>query len=117
MDHCLKVQEQLGAELQKQVTKLSGTEEEHKKINESQSEEIGQLKDELKDLQNCLENEQKLLRDAEAQVSSLEKQKTEMENSAQAAEVRLTTFSSKHLFLLYFIISCINNCISNITLH
>lgn len=89
MDRCLKVQEQLGAQLQKQVTKLSDTEEEHKKINESQSGEIKQLKEELKDLQNCFENEQKLLRDAEA---SLEKQKTEMENAAQKAEVRLTTF-------------------------
>lgn len=92
MDHCLQIQEQLGAELQKQVTKLSDTEEEHKKITESKSEEIRQLKDELKDLQNCFENEQKLLRDAEAQVSSLEKQKTEMENAAQEAEVRMTTF-------------------------
>lgn len=91
MDHWLKVQEQLRAELQKQVTKLSDTEEEHKKINESQSEEIIQLKDGLKDLQNCFENEQQLLREAEAQVSSLEKQKTEMENAAQEAEVRLTT--------------------------
>lgn len=92
MDHCLQIQEQLGAELQKQVTKLSDTEGEHKKITESKSEEIRQLKDELKDLQNCFENEQKLLRDAEAQVSSLEKQKTEMENAAQEAEVRMTTF-------------------------
>lgn len=91
MDHWLKVQEQLRAELQKQVTKLSDTEEEHKKTNESQSAEIIQLKDGLKDLQNCFENEQQLLREAEAQVSSLEKQKTEMENAAQEAEVRLTT--------------------------
>lgn len=92
MDSCLKFQEQLGAELQKQVTKLSDVEEEHKRISESQSEEIRQLKDELKDLQNCFENEQKLLRDAEAQVSSMEKQKTEMENAAQEAEVGWTTF-------------------------
>lgn len=92
MDSCLKFQEQLGAELQKQVTKLSDVEEEHKKINESQSEEIRQLKDELKDLQSCFENEQKLLRDAEAQVSSMEKQKTEMENAAQEVEVRFKTF-------------------------
>lgn len=92
MDSCLKFQEQLGAELQKQVIKLSDVEEEHKRINESQSEEIRQLKDELKDLQNCFENEQKLLRDAEAQVSSMEKQKTEMESAAQEVEVRLTTF-------------------------
>lgn len=43
-------------------------------------------------MQNCFDNEKKLLRDAEAQVSSLEKQKTEMENAAQEDEVRLTTF-------------------------
>lgn len=90
MDHCLKVQEQLGAELQKQVTKLSDAGEHHQKINENQSEELRQLKNELKDLQNCFENEQKLLRDADAQVFSLEKQKTEMENAAQEAEVILT---------------------------
>lgn len=113
MDSCLKVQEQLGAELQKQVTKLSDVEEEHKRINESQSEEIRQLKDELKDLQNCFENEQKLLRDAEAQVSSMEKQKAEMENAAQEAEVRLTTFENKPLFLLHFLISYTMNCLSN----
>lgn len=110
MDQCLKVQEQLGAELQKRVTKLSHTEEEHKKINESQSEEIRQLKDELKGLRNGFENVQKLLGDAEAQVSSLQKQKTEMENAAQEAEVRLTTFlkqtrvSSLHLNLLHHLL-------------
>lgn len=64
-------------------------------------------------MQNCFENEQKLLREAEAQVSSLEKQKTETENAAQEAEVSLTTFKNKHFFLLYILISYITICISN----
>lgn len=89
MDQCLKVQEQLGAELQKQITKLSDEEERHRKANESQSEDVRQLKDELRHLQSCLEDGQKQLRDAEAQVSSLDKQKTELDTAAREAEVSL----------------------------
>lgn len=103
MDQCMKVQEQLGAELQKQITKLSNQEEEHIKTWESQSEEISCLKDAMKELHSRLEDEQKLLRDSEAKVSSLEKQKTELENAAQETKVRWTTFIRKPLFLLNFL--------------
>lgn len=103
MDQCMKVQEQLGAELQKQITMLSNQEEEHIKTCEIHSEELSRLKDAMKELHSRLEDEQKLLRDSEAQVSSLEKQKTELENAAEETEVRCTTFRRKHLFLLNFL--------------
>lgn len=102
MDQCLKVQEQLGAELQKQIKRLSDSDEEHKKINETQSEEIKQLEEELKNLRSCSEEKQKLLGDAEAQISFLEKQKSELENAAKEAEVRCTL-----LFCLFYVMGCI----------
>ncbi|XP_011607920.1 centromere protein F isoform X1 [Takifugu rubripes] len=86
MDLCKEVKGQLEAELQKQITKLLDQEEEHRKIYEIQSEEIRQLKDVLKELHCCLEDEQKLLRDSEAQISSLKKQNTKLENAAQETE-------------------------------
>lgn len=103
MDQCLKVQEQLAAELQKQITKLSKQEEERIKTCESQSEEISCLRDAMKELHSRLEDEQKLLRDSEAQVSSLEKQKSELENAAQETKVRCTTFIRKRSSLLKFV--------------
>lgn len=93
VNQCLKLQEKLGAELQKQVTKLSDSEEELKKVNESQAEELRRFQDELNGVRRRLEAEQELLRDAEAQVSSLEEQKTKLETAAQEAEVKKTLTS------------------------
>lgn len=97
MDQCLKVQEQLGAELHRQIKALTESEEEHKKLNEKRSEELKQLEEELKDLQSDTEEMKQQLRDAEAQILSLEKQKAELENAAQEtkkeAEVNLKYFS------------------------
>lgn len=98
-----RLREQLEAELQKQITKLSDQEEEHKKIYENQSEEIRQLKDVLKELYCCLEDEHLLLRDSEAQISSLSKQNTELENVAQETEIRFLFFSG-NIYLLSSII-------------
>lgn len=96
MDQFLKVQEQLGAELQKQVKTLSDNEEEHKKMNEKKSEELKQFEEELKDLRSLTEEKEKQLRGDEAQILSLEKQKAELENAVQEtkkeAEVRYCTF-------------------------
>lgn len=103
MDLCKEVNEQLEAELQKQITKLSD-QEGHKKIYENQSEEIRQLMDVLKELHCCLEDEQKLLRDSEAQISSLRKQNTELENAAQETEVKFLYFFSGNIYLLSSII-------------
>lgn len=105
MDLCKEVKEQLEAELQKQITKLSYQEEEHKKIYENQSEEIRHLKDVLKELHCSLEDEQKLLRDSEAQISSLKKQNTELENAAQETEVRFLIFS---ILIFIYLLSSIN---------
>lgn len=83
MDQFLKVQEQLGADLQKQIKALSDNEEEHKKLNEKKSEELQQLEEELKGLQSNTEEKEKQFREAEAQILSLEKQKAELENAVQ----------------------------------
>lgn len=99
MDLCKEVKGQLEAELQKQITKLLDQEEEHRKIYEIQSEEIRQLKDVLKELHCCLEDEQKLLRDSEAQISSLKKQNTKLENAAQETEVRFLFFFFQETFI------------------
>lgn len=107
MDQCLKVQEQMRAELQKQIKKLSDNEEGHKKINEKKSEEIKQLEEEVKDLRSHIEEKQKQLRDTEAQILSLEKQKAELENAAIEAEVKYCTFQTKVYFNIYSVLSCV----------
>ena len=81
--HLLKVQEQLGAELQKQIKTLSDKEEEHKKMHEKKSEELKELEGELKDLQSHAEAKEKQLGEADAHILSLEKQTAELENAAQ----------------------------------
>lgn len=86
MDQFLKVQEQVGAELQKQIKTLSDNEEGYKKMNEKKSEELKQLAEELKGLQSQTEEMEKQLREAEAQILSLEKQKAELENAAENAK-------------------------------
>lgn len=83
MDQFLKVQEQLGAELQKQIKTLSEKEEEHKKMYEKKSEELKQLEERLKDLQSQAEEKEKRLREDEAQNLSLKKQNAELENVVQ----------------------------------
>lgn len=90
MDQCLKVQEKLGAELQKDIQKLSDREKEQDKINETKSEEIQRLMEELKDLQHQMDEKVKQLSKAEAQILSLEKTKVDLENSAKLAEVKKT---------------------------
>lgn len=88
MDQCFKVQEKLGAELQKDIQKLSDREKEQDKINETKSEEIQRLMEELKDLQHQMDEKVKQLSKAEAQILSLEKTKVDLENSAKLAEVK-----------------------------
>lgn len=95
MDQFLKVQEQLGAELQKQVKALSDSDEEHKKMNEKKSEELKQLEEKLNDLQSHTEETEKQLSEAKTQILSLEKQKVELENAAKEAEVQDFTFLKK----------------------
>lgn len=94
-DQLLKVQEQLGSELQKQIETLSENVKEHKKTNERKSEELKQLEEELKDLQSQTEEKEKQLREADAQILSLEKLEAEMLSSIQEtkkeAEVNLCT--------------------------
>lgn len=87
VEQCLKVQEKLGAELQKEIQKLSDREKEQYKINEAKSEEIQQLEEELKDLQHQMEEKEKQLSDAETQILSLEKTKIELEKAAKETEV------------------------------
>lgn len=99
MDQFLKVQEHLGAELQKQVKTLSDSDEEHKKMNEKKSEELKQLEEKLNDLQSHTEETEKQLSEAKTQILSLEKQKAELENAAKEAkkeaEVQDFTFLKK----------------------
>lgn len=83
MDQFLKVQEQMGAELQRQIKTLSDNEEGYKKMNEKKSEELKQLEEELKGLQSHTEEAEKQLREADAQILSLEKQQTELENAVE----------------------------------
>lgn len=89
MEQCLKVQEQLGTELQKELKKLSDKEREQEKINETRSEEIQRLEEELKDLQGQTEEKVKELKDAEAQILSLEKIKAELEHATKETEVKI----------------------------
>lgn len=83
MEQFLKVQEQLGAELQKQIKTLSEKEEEHKKMYEEKSEELKQLEEELKGLQSQMEEKENQLREDAAQILSLEKQNAEVETVVQ----------------------------------
>lgn len=84
-DQLLKVQEQVRAELQKQIERLSESEEEHKKSIEEKSEELRQLSEEMNGLQSCMETMEEQLREAEAKISSVEKQKSEVEKAAEEA--------------------------------
>ena len=86
MDQFLKVQEQLGAEMQKQIKTLSDSEDVLKKMNEKQSEDLKQTEEKLKDLQSHTEEKEKQLSGAEAQILSVEKQKAELENAAEKAK-------------------------------
>lgn len=99
MDQCLKVQEQLGAELQKQIKRLSDNEEEHKQINEKKSEEIREFEEKFKDLRSQTEETQKQLRDTEAQILSLEKQKAELEEAAEETQVKQRSCQMNAYFL------------------
>lgn len=109
MDQCLKVQEQLGAELQKQIKRLSDNEEEHKQINEKKSEEIRQLEEEFKDLRSQTEEMQKQLRDTEAQILSLEKQKAEMEDAAKETQVKQSSSQMNAYFPCWvYTLSCMS---------
>lgn len=105
MAQCLKVQEKLGAELQKKIQKLSDREKEQDKINMAKSEEIRRLEEELKDLQQQTEEKEKQLSDAEAQILSMEKTKVELENAAKVAEVKtnkkILIMNTSCLFVLY----------------
>lgn len=88
MEQCLKVQEKLGAELQKEVQNLSDREKEQEKMNEAKSEGIHRLEEELKDLKHQAEEKESQLSDAVAQILSLEKTKIELKNAAQETEVK-----------------------------
>lgn len=83
MEKFLKVQEQLGAELQKQINLLTENEEQHKKMYDKKSDDLKLLEEELKDQQGQTEEKEKQLREAEAQMLSMDKQKAELENAAQ----------------------------------
>lgn len=92
VEQCLRVQEKLGAELQKEIQELSDREKEQGKINETKSEEIQRLEEELKVLQHQTEEQEKQLSDAGVQILSLEKTKTELENTAKETEVKTKQF-------------------------
>lgn len=109
MDQCLKVQEQLGAELRKQIKTLSDTEEEHKQMNEKKSQEIKQLEEEFKDVRSQTEETQKQLRDAEAQILSLEKRKAELEHAAEETQVKSSSCQMNAYFPCWiYTLSCVS---------
>lgn len=99
-DQLLKVQEQLGAELQRQIKTLSDSDEEHKQMYEKKTEELKQLEEELKDLQSDTKEKERQLREAEAQILSLETEKAELENVIQETkkevEVNYCTISKMY---------------------
>lgn len=83
MEQLLKIQEQLGAELQSQIKTLSDSRDEYKKMCKKKSEELRHLEEELKAQQSQTEEKEKLFIEAGAQMSSVEKQKAELENIVQ----------------------------------
>lgn len=83
MEQFLKIQEQLGAELQNQIKTLSDSQDAYKKMCKKKSEELKPLEEELKAQQSQIEEKEKLFREAEAQMFSVEKQKAELENVVQ----------------------------------
>lgn len=114
MEQCLKVQEQLGTELQKELKKLSDKEKEQEKVNETRSEEIQRLEEELKDLQGQTEEKVNELKDAEAQVLSLEKIKAELEHATKEAEVKIKILNTNtsNVFLPPHIVSYLTPAMS-----
>lgn len=79
----MKVQEQLGAELQKEIKTMSEVEGELKKMYEKQSEELTQLEKELKDQLSHTEEKAQQLRESEVQKEVVEKQRDELEKTVQ----------------------------------
>lgn len=94
----LKIQEQLAAEMQNEMKTLSDSRDEYKTACEKKSEELRHLEEELKAEQRRTEEVEKLFREAEAQMSSVEKQKAELDNVVREmkkqAEVK---YGSLHL--------------------
>lgn len=82
-EQLLKIQEQLGAELHIQIKTLSDSQDNYKNMCEKKSEELRHLEEELKAQQSQTEEKEKLFREAETRVSSVEKQKAELENVVQ----------------------------------
>lgn len=92
------MQEQLGAELQKQIKTMTEREEELTQMYEKKSEELKQAEMELGTQRSQTEEKEKQLREAEVQISSVEKQKAELETAVQdmnkEAEVNINIFYS-----------------------
>lgn len=90
----------MGDELQKQIKIFTERDEEHKKLLEKKTDEVQQLKQELKDLQSQTEEKDKCYNEAEAQRQSLEKLKVELENSIQEMKKeREVTICSSYSFV------------------
>ncbi|XP_061881910.1 centromere protein F isoform X2 [Entelurus aequoreus] len=90
-EQLLKVQQQLGAELQKQIKAMTACEDEHKKADAEKLQKLQQLEEELKDVRTQMTEKEGQLREGEAQVLSLEKQNAILENAVKemAKETKL----------------------------
>ncbi|XP_072320728.1 uncharacterized protein cenpf [Eucyclogobius newberryi] len=94
MDQFMRVQEQLGEDLHKQIKTLSETAEQHKKMLKDQTDEAEQIKQELKDLKRQTEEKDKLHKETADQMVSLVKQKVELENSIRELKKEMAIFNN-----------------------
>lgn len=106
MEQLLKVQEQLRAELQKEIKTTSEAEGDLKKMYEKQSEELTQLEKELKNQLSHTEEKEKQLRASEAQVESAEKLRDELEKTVQRVMEEAEVKSSFSTTLFFVCILC-----------
>lgn len=83
MEQFLRIQEQLGAQLQIQIKTLSESRDEYKTMCEKRSDELRHMEETLKVQQSQTEKTDKLFREAEAQLVSAERHKAELENVVQ----------------------------------
>ncbi|KAK2854193.1 hypothetical protein Q5P01_006854 [Channa striata] len=96
MEQFLKIQEQLGAELQNQIKTLSDSQEEYKKMCDKKSEEVIKLQEELKDQRCQTEEKDKQFREAAAKMASVNTQRSELETAMQEMKKEAEILQQAH---------------------